>query len=59
MELDVEVADPRLIFRILGRNALALAAIVREHHRAVFPLDSVFHDNEYHATLGALSAFSF
>ena len=32
MELDVEVADPQLVFRILGRNALALAAIVRERH---------------------------
>lgn len=49
--------DPRLVFP--HPDALALAAIVREHHRAVFPLDFVFDDNEYHATLGALSASSF
>jgi hypothetical protein len=41
------------------RDALALAAVVREHHRAVFPLGSIFHDDEHHPAFGALSASSF
>jgi hypothetical protein len=52
-------ADPRLVFRILGRNVLAPAAIVREHQRLVFSLGFTTDDYEYHAIVWTLHAFSF
>jgi hypothetical protein len=55
----VEEADPRLVFRILGTNVLAFAAIVREHQRLVFSLGFITDDYEYHATVWTLNAFSF